>query len=180
VVADGPAAKAGFQSGDVVVKFDGKTVSDSRHLQLQVAETAPGTKVPVEIIRNGDTKTLDVTVKQLPGSEDLAQADSPSGTDTGTLNGVGVSDLSGDTRDQFKVPKDVTGAMVTQVDPNSAAAEAGLKPGDVIQEINHHAVKGADDAIKLTEHPKSKKTLVRVWQNGGSHYVVVDESKNEG
>ncbi len=180
VVADGPAAKAGFQSGDVVVKFDGKSVSDSRHLQLQVAETAPGTKVPVEIIRNGDTKTLDVTVKQLPGSEDLAQADSPSGTDTGTLNGVGVSDLSGDTRDQFKVPKDVTGAMVTQVDPNSAAAEAGLKPGDVIQEINHHAVKGADDAIKLTEHPKSKKTLVRVWQNGGSHYVVVDESKNEG
>ena len=180
VESDGPAAKAGLKPGDVVVKFDGKRVEDSRHLQLAVAETAPGAKVPMEVMRNGETKTLDVTLKQLPGTEQVASNETTQGTDNGTLNGVGVGDLNSDARDQFKVPKDVTGAVVTQVDPDSAAATAGLKPGDVIEEINHQAVKSADDAVKLTEHPKSKKTLVRVWDQDGSHYVIVDESKTVG
>jgi serine protease Do len=180
VVADGPAEKAGVKTGDVIVKFNGKEVSDSRHLQLAVAETAPDSKVPMEVIRDGSTKTLEVTIKQLKGNDEVASAETNPGDDTGTLNGVGVGDLDRQTRDQFNIPSGVNGAVVTQVDPNSAAANAGLKPGDVIEEINHHAVKSADEAVKLTEHPKSKRTLVRVWENGGSHYVVVDESKNEG
>ena len=66
--------------------------------------------------------------------------------------------------------------MVTDVDENAAAREAGLKAGDVILEINRHPVKGAEDAVKLTEKPKDKTTLLRIWSNGGSRYVVVDES----
>jgi serine protease Do len=66
------------------------------------------------------------------------------------------------------------------VDPGSAAAEAGLKPGDVIETINRQPVKNADDAVQLTTTTTSKKTLVRVWENGGSHYLVVDESHAEG
>ncbi len=62
------------------------------------------------------------------------------------------------------------------IGPTCAAAEAGLKQGDVIEEINHHSVKTAEDAVRLTENAKDKHTLVRVWSNGGSHYVVVDES----
>ena len=72
----------------------------------------------------------------------------------------------------------ITGAVITQVDPSSASADAGLKPGDVIEEINHHAVKSADEAVNLTANPADKRTLLRIWANGGSHYVVVDESKN--
>jgi serine protease Do len=93
---------------------------------------------------------------------------------------VQVADLDQQAHEQFNVPKDVKGAIVTQVDPGSAAAEAGLKSGDVIQEINRKPVKSADDAVKLTEKSDEKRTLVRVWQNGGSHYIVVDESHNEG
>jgi len=63
------------------------------------------------------------------------------------------------------------------VDPNSAAYEAGLREGDVIQEINRKPVAGADDAVKLTENVKEKRTLLRVWSKGGSRYVVVDETK---
>ena len=181
VVPDGPADKAGFKSGDVVVEFNGRKVSDSRHLQLAVAETKPGSAVRVEILRNGDKKTLEATIKELPGAEQLAEMGTPNGSDTGTLNGVNVGDLDREAREQLNIPKEVTGgALITEVDPNSAAAEAGLKPGDVIVEINRHPVKNAGDAVRLTENTKSKRTLVRVWENGGSHYIVVDESKNAG
>ena len=178
VVPDGPADKAGFKDGDIIVKWNGEKVKDSRHLQLEVAATKPGDKVPVEIMRDGHKKTLDVTVKKLSATEQLSSAGAENNNDNGTLNGVGVSDLDQQARQQFNIPKDVQGALITQVDPASAAAQAGLKPGDVIQGINHQPVKDADDAIRLTEHPKSKKTLVRVWADGGSHYVVVDESGN--
>ena len=171
---------SGALIGDVVMKFDGKKVTDSRKLQLTVAETKPGTTVPVEVLRNGKEKTLTVTVKQLPGSEELAQNDNANGEDTGTLNGVAVGDLDQRTRREFNIPKDVQGAVITQVEPDSAAAQAGLKPGDVIQSINRHPVKNADEAVRLTEHTTKKKTLLRLWANGGSHYVVVDENQKTG
>jgi serine protease Do len=180
VVPDGPAAKAGFKDGDVVLDFNGKAVADSRHLQLTVAETKPGATVPVKVWRNGSTRTLEVTIKQLPGTEQLAENNAENNRDTGTLNGVGVSNLDQQTRQQFKLPDTVKGAVITEVKPDSAAAEAGLKPGDVIEAINHHPVKNAEDAVRLTEHAKDKHTLVRVWEDGGSHYVVVDESNQMG
>ncbi len=177
VVADGPAKAAGIKDGDVVIKFDGQKIADSQQLQLKVAETSPGSKVPVEILRNGDKKNLEVTVKPLPGDNSLADNGSSPADDTGTLNGVGVGDLDTQTREQLHIPGAVHGAVVTQVDPNSAAAEAGLKPGDIIESINRHPVKNADEAVQLTTNTTSKKTLVRIWANGGSHYVVVDESQ---
>jgi len=180
VVAGGPADRAGLKDGDVIVSFDNHKITDSRQLQLTVAETQPGSKVPVEILRDGDKMNVDVTVKQLPGTETVAQANSPGNNDTGTLNGVGVGDLDSQIREQLHVPDTVHGAVITQVDPTSAAAEAGLKSGDVIETINRHPVKDADDAVRLTAKATTKKTLVRVWENGGSHYVVVDESHNAG
>ena len=71
----------------------------------------------------------------------------------------------------------VKGAVVTDVNPDSAAFEAGLRRGDVIQEINRKPVSSAEDAVRLTENVKDKKVLLRVWSQGGSRYVVVDESK---
>jgi serine protease Do len=90
-------------------------------MQLDVASTKPGSTVSVEILRDGEKKSLDVTVKQLPGTDKLASADSSNDKDDGTLNGVEVSDLDSQARQQFNVPKEVKGAVVTQVDPNSAA-----------------------------------------------------------
>jgi serine protease Do len=177
VVPKGPADKAGLKDGDVVVALNGKKVVDSRHLKLMVAETKPDSTVPMKVLRDGSTKILDVTVKQLPGTEKLAKADIQNGGETGTLNGVGVENLNRQTRQQFNVPENVKGAVVTEVRPDSAAAEVGLKPGDVIEEINRHPVDNANQAVQLTENAKDKHTLLRIWSNGGSHYLVVDESK---
>jgi serine protease Do len=177
VVPKGPADKAGLKQADVVLEFNGKKVPDSRRLRLMVGTVKPGTTVPVKILREGSTKSLEVTVQQQPGTEEIAKGDGPGSPDNGTLNGVSVSDLDPEARQQMKIPEHITGAVITEVEPGFPAAEAGLKAGDVIQEINRHPVKTAEEAVKLTETPKDKVTLLRVWSNGGSRYVVVDESK---
>ena len=75
------------------------------------------------------------------------------------------------------MPQNIQGAVITQVAPDSAAYEAGLRVGDVITELNRHPVKNAQDAIAGTENPTSNQTLVKVWTRGaGSRYVTVDES----
>jgi len=177
VTAKSPAEKAGLQSGDIITEFNGKKVSDSRHLKLEVARIQPGENVPMKILRDGASKSLEVAVKEMPGSERLAKNDKPESDDNGTLNGVTVADLDQQARQEFNLPGHVNGVVITEVQPDSAAAEAGLKPGDVIQEINRKPVKTASEAVRLTENPKDKNTLLRVWSNGGSHYVVVDENK---
>jgi serine protease Do len=144
---------------------------------LAVADIAPGTKIPVRIWRDGAAKTVDVVVKEIPGEEQLAKSGSSESSSNDTLNGVAVTDLNPQTRQQYSVAKNVQGAVVTQVDPTSAAADAGVKEGDVIMEINKHPVRSADDAVRLTTNVKDKITLLRVWSANGSHYLTVDESK---
>ncbi len=173
----GPAEKAGLKSGDVVIEFGGKKVTDSRHLKLQVARTAPGSTVPVKILRDGTPKTIEVTVRELPGSETVAKTGGAGADDEGTLNGVAVADLDRETRQQLNVPSNLGGVVVTEVAPDSAAAKVGLRPGDVIQEINRQKVKDAEQAVEMTKKTEEKRTLLRVWRDGNSRFVVVDETK---
>ncbi len=185
VTADSPAARAGLRSGDVITTVAGKPVADARHLKLAMGTIAPGTKVALGLMRDGKTQTLDVKVGELPGAHAVARngrvdGGKASAADEGTLNGVGVADLANQLRREFDVPLTVRGAIVTEVAPNSAAAVAGLQPGDVIQEINRQLVEDAATAVKLTEKPDSRKTLLRIWNQKGTRYVVVDETGAPG
>ena len=180
VTAKSPAEKAGLQSGDVILEVDGKPVKDSRHLKLQIAQIAPGTKVPVKINRDGSIKTLDVSLKELPRTETAARDGNEAPTDTESLRGVAVQDITPALRQELKLPESLKGAFVASVDPDSAAYEAGLREGDVIQEINRKKVESAEETVQLTEKIKAKgKILLRVWSKGGSHFLVVDESKDK-
>lgn len=172
-----PAEKAGLKTGDVIVALNGKPVVDSRRLRLEVARTRPGQTATVKVLRDGAERELKVTVRPLPGSEEVAKAESHDISDSGTLNGVAVDDLSAEVRRQIGVPAGVKGVVVTQVEPGSAAAEAGLRQGDVIVEINRKPVTNAEQAIAMTEKAESKRSLLRVWREGGSRYVVVDETQ---
>ncbi len=171
-----PADKAGFKSGDVILDFNKKPVTDSRHLKLQVAETTPGSTVPVKILRDGKPMMLDVTVKELPG-EQVAKAENTEANPSDALDGVTVGDLDQGARHQFELPANAKGALVTNVNQDSPSYEAGLRPGDVIEEINRKPVHNADEAVKLSENIKDKTILLKIWSKGGSRYLVVDENK---
>ncbi len=176
VMPNSPADKAGLKSGDVIVEFNNKPVIDSPRLRLEVSRMAPGQKVPLVVERDGSSQTFDVKLGALPGEKEVAQNDQPS-NDTDTLQGVGVEDITAQARQQFNIPENIKGAVVVDVDSNCAAYDKGVRAGDVIQEINRHSVKTAQDAVQLTQHPKDRMTLLRLWSHGNSHYVVVDETK---
>ena len=177
VTPHSPAEKAGVKSGDVIVEFNGKPITDSRHLKLQVGVTLPGASVPLKIQRDGHSQTLKVTVNPLP-SDKLAKAESRAEPTEDALHGVAVAKLDSTRRTQFQVPEQVLGALVAEVAPDSAAYEAGLRAGDVITEINHRPIQNADEAVTACERPVDKETLVKVWSHGGSRYVVVNEAKS--
>ena len=150
-------------------------------LALHEHQTAPGTKVPLSLVREGETKTLDVTVRNQPSEAKLSKASAADKADghKEALAGVTVADLDRNVRNQINVPDQLQGAVITEVAPNSPAYEAGLREGDVITEINHQRVKNAQDAVAGTENPASNETLVKVWSHGGTRYLTVDDNPQE-
>lgn len=178
VTPDSPADKAGIQSGDVIVELDKKPIKDSRQLKLAVGASAPGTELPVKVIRDGKAREFKVTLTELDGGEQLATnrgTDAPE--DTERLKGVAVTDLDSAARQQLEVPKNVKGALVTNVDPTSPAYEAGLRQGDVILELDRKPVNDAEDAVELSKNIERDRILLRVWSRGASRFIVVDESR---
>jgi serine protease Do len=175
VAPGGPAEAAGLKSGDVIVQFDGKPVENVAQFKIHVAETAPGSKVSLGVNRSGETKSFDVTLRSLPENR-TAKASEKSNKHEEALAGVGVADIDESIRKELNIPANIQGAVVTQVSPDSAAYEAGLRNGDVITEINRQPVRNAQDAVANTSKPTSDETLVKVWSKGGSHYLTGNES----
>lgn len=178
VTPDSPAQKAGLKSGDIITKVNGAPVLDPRTLQLAVTRLAPGTEVTVEYLRDGKTETAKLKLAKLPAQVLNGERETGGGgSDEGVLNGVTVGDLDARTRSQLNIPRSVEGALITNVDPDSASAAAGLQEGDVILSLDRKPVKNAEEAVKLSEEIKGPKVVVRVWRDGGSRYIVVDESE---
>jgi serine protease Do len=174
------AAEAGIKPGDVIIEVNGKPTKEPRTLKLMMGELAPGSKVAVKVLRDGKEKTFNVALKEM--SEDLAGgrgATGPAEDESDALDGVVVADLDAKARSQYHIPADLKGALISNVDPDSASYEAGLRDGDVLQEINRKPIANAEEAVEASKHVKSKRILVRVWSNGGSRYIVVDESKKK-
>jgi serine protease Do len=180
VARGSPAADAGVKEGDIILEFDGKKVSDSRHLRLMVAQTAPDTTVTLMLSRDGKEQTLTVKLEELrrTGMNRSGEAeDRRSARELDDLfDGVSVGDLDARTRREFDIPLSVRGAVVMAVDAYSAAALAGLRTGDVIMEIDRRTVRNADEAIEQSRRRAGQRVLLRVWSKGSSHYVIVRSS----
>jgi serine protease Do len=146
-----------------------------------VSQLAPGAQVRLTYEREGRERTATATLDRRPeqaAADGNPSTTKPGETDKGVLNGVAVTDLTPEVREQLGIPARVRGALVSQVDPTSAAAQQGLREGDIIQELNRRPVKDAAEAIKLSEEIPGPKVTVRVWREGRSQFVVVDESQH--
>ena len=173
VTQGGPAAAAGLQRGDIIRQIDGETVEDTSQLRLKVSMMAPGTTVRLNVLRDGAEKTFSVKLGELP--VDQARASS-AGSDTGTdaLEGVAVQDLDYQTLRQLQLPGSTKGVVVTDVAPGSAAAEAGLQPGDVIQEVDHNAVTNSNDFNRAIRRSAGHTVLLLVNRGGSNLYIAVE------
>ena len=177
VVRSGPSDKAGVQIGDVIMRFDGKKVCSVRQLNRSVADAKPGQTVPIQVLRDGSATLLRITVGQVSNDDLLARDDRTAyENDPRALQGVIIGELNSELRRQLKIPGNVHGALVFGVNPFFAAAEAGLRPGDVIESINRQEVGNACDVSQLARAARHQRILLRVYSSGTNRFILIDAS----
>jgi serine protease Do len=176
VTPGGPADKAGLKTGDVIRKLNGRAIPDAGQLTAQVTNLNPGTVAELEILRDGQPVTLKVTLGERP-SDLGTRAGGGGGVEEGALRGIAVENLTPQIRDQAGIPSNVSGVVISQLDPNSPAAQYGLQEGDVIESINRQPVHNVGEYNRLAAKAKGQ-TLLRINRQGNGVFVVV--SPDEG
>ncbi|MBI2885301.1 MAG: Do family serine endopeptidase [Candidatus Omnitrophica bacterium] len=162
VLPEGPAHQAGLKDGDILKSFEGKPIRSSRELVDVVGHTKVGRRVPVEVLREGKRMSVNVEIGERPTDTDAAVGTSEA------WRGLKVMELTPQLREQFELPQDLSGVVITEVDPASPAAEANLQPGDVINEINRMQVNSVQEYRHAIEKVQGN-ALVRTTRG----YVVV-------
>jgi len=162
VMEDSPASKAKLERGDIITSYNGVPVRDSNHLRGLVAETPPGTTARLSVLR--DKKPLDrtITIGELP--KELAKASrNGSGKGEHALSGLTVENARQSGRSNAS-----SGVVVTDIEPESLAAQAGLQKGDVIHEINRKSVKDVKDFERLTSQLAPRSPVLLLVKRGNS------------
>ncbi|THD45203.1 MAG: Do family serine endopeptidase [Bradyrhizobium sp.] len=178
--ANGPAAKAGIESGDVITAVNGETVKDARELARTIGSLAPGNAVKLNVLHKGQDKVINLTLGQLPNTVE-AKADTDNGDKGGATRGTDVPKLGLTLAPANSVAgagKD--GVVVTEVDPKSAAAERGFKEGDIILEVAGKSVTNVGDvreAINAARTDNKNSVLMRVKSGGSSRFVAIPLAK---
>jgi serine protease Do len=174
VEPDSAAARAGVRQGDVIVEVEGRSISDGNELRNVIAGTKPGTTVNLKVIRDGRTETVKATLAELPSKkgEDLS-ASNDDGGGKGKF-GMTVQPLTPELAERFELTRGTRGVVITDVDPNGAAADTGLQPGDVIQKVNGRDVAStAELRDSLAAATESKPALLLVSRDGQSQFVTL-------
>ena len=178
--ANGPAAKAGIESGDVITSVNDENVKDARELARTIGGIAPGTAVKLNVLHKGQDKVINLTLGTLPNQLE-AKADIGNDDKGGATRGTDVPRLGLTLAPANSVAgAGKEGVVVTEVDPKSAAAERGFKEGDIILEVGGKTVANANDvrdAISAAKSDNKNVVLMRVKSGGQSRFVAVPLAK---
>ncbi len=170
VMEDSPASKAGVKRGDIVMEFERRSVKDPTHLRSLVADTAPGTKVTITVLRDKRRASLEVTLGELP-KDGSALREPGEAKGKHALAGVQVGSLS---RDELRELRIKGGVVVRRIDPAGLAARAGLQEGDVIREINRQAVTSVDEFERRVGKLKEKeRVLLLITRGRATIYLAI-------
>lgn len=179
LTADGPAAKAGLEPGDVVLAFDGRNIATMRDLPRVVAEAKIGSTVDMQIFRDGETLTRSIGIDQLEeeaAAEQTPQESAKPETAETVVLGLGLASLDEDLRKRFNVAEGLSGVIVIEVDPLGAAAERGVRPGDVIAQVAQRAVSSPEDVKRIVESEEKagrNSVLLRLVAGGETRFVAL-------
>jgi serine protease Do len=176
ITPGGPAAKAGFEPGDVIVEFNGRPVKDSDALVDMVIATKPGTSVPVTVYRDKQRKTLNVTVDELDLEAEQGRTVTPQTDSEPTSAGFGmeVQAITPDIARELELPPGRAGVLVTDIERNSPAANGGVQVNDVILEINRTPVTTVAQVSRaLQSAEEGAPVFLLVWRNGAQVFVTM-------
>src|SRR5215469_3081230 len=159
VTPNSPAQEGGIQRGDILLDVDGKPVSDSNQLRMSISMMQPGANIKVKVLRNGSERELSLKLAEMP--TESAKVESDGGDDsTKALQGVEVANLTPRTAERLGLPASTNGVVVADIDPASKLADSGLRKGDVIQEVNHQAVKNVSEFQSAVKNAGSDPLLL--------------------
>jgi Do/DeqQ family serine protease len=172
-VTPGSAAdRAGLKRGDVIQAFNGQPVHDTNSLRNRVAETAPGTTADVTIVRDGSEKHVSVKLDEAAGDRVARRSGESAGDDQAAL-GISVAPLTPELASRYKLPRDAHGVVVQDVDPDGRAADAGIQPGDVIEEANRQPVQNIEDLRAALRKNPERPVLLLVNRQGNGMFLTV-------
>jgi len=169
VSPSGPAQKSGIKRGDIILEVNGKPVSDSRDLRMNISMMKANATVKLRILRDGNQSDMNVTLGDLPDQKEQAKVEE--GHSEGALEGVTLENLDGQTARQLGLPATTSGVVVTDISPSSPLVNAGLRTGDVIQEVNHQPVKNVSQ-LEEAVRKAGKNPLLLVNRKGNTLFIA--------
>ncbi|MBI5408062.1 MAG: DegQ family serine endoprotease [Nitrospirae bacterium] len=175
ILKGSPAEKAGLRRGDIIVEVDDKEIKNVESLRNIIAQSKVGSRIKLKVIRDGKTLSITAAITEFP--QDLAQAE-PQGheekysMEENTLAGFSAMNLSQEIAKQLGLPKDEKGVVIVKVEPYSAAEDAGLKKGDVINEINKKSVKSIRDFNSIISSMRKGDTLLLFINRSGNKFYI--------
>jgi serine protease Do len=170
VSANSPAARSGLEKGDIILEVNGRPVANSNDLRMTISMMPPDSNVNLKVFRSGSERAMAVKLGELPATEAAIQHQGKGSSSV--LSGVSVENLDTESARQLGLPASSQGVVVTNVSPNSRAAEAGLRRGDVIQEVNRKPVKNTSDLERAAGASK-EETLLLINRHGSTMYLAV-------
>jgi len=169
VSPSGPAEKSGIKRGDIILEVNGKPVSDSRDLRMNISMMKPDASVKLRILRDGNQSDMTVKLGDLPDQKEQAKVEE--GHSEGALEGVTLENLDAQTARQLGLPGSTSGVVVTDISQSSPLVNAGLRTGDVIQEVNHQPVKTVSQ-LEAAVRKAGKNPLLLVNRKGTTLFIA--------
>ena len=170
VTRGGAAEKAGIKQGDVILSYQGRPVVDTNAFRNEIAATKPGSSVKLEILRDGKKRELTATLEEMTASRGGNRAGDGEGERSGKY-GMTVEPLTPEVAAQLNVGRNVKGVVITGIDPAGAAASAGLREGDVIQQVNGKSVDDAGDVRDALDGNTGKPSVLLITRGEATIFV---------